>query len=100
MYSDDDYQDDYDQFDEDALNDEDYELLHDMLPPFRENVKNNSYNDIPDSLLKEYIWESNFDPEEAFLIVQENHKRTYLFFSILFQHSNYFLSLFPCVLYS
>lgn len=64
-------------FDEDALNDQDYELLHDMLPPFKERLQHSSYTGIPDDLLKEYIWEANFDPEEAFVIVQENHKRTY-----------------------
>lgn len=64
-------------FDEDALNDQDYDLLHDMLPPFKERLQNSSYTDIPDDLLKEYIWEANFDPDEAFVIVQENHKRTY-----------------------
>lgn len=76
------YSDDYegDHFDEDALNDDDYELLHDMLPPFKERVQKNNYKNIPDDLLKEYIWEANFDPEEAYAIVQENHKRMYIYF--------------------
>lgn len=64
-------------FDEDALNDEDYELLHDMLPPFRNRVVAEKYR-VPDQLLKEYIWDSNFDPEEAFQIVKDNHKRMYM----------------------
>lgn len=66
-----------DRFNEDDLNDDDYELLHDMLPPFKERVQKENYKNISDDLLKEYIWEANFDPDEAYAIVQENHKRMY-----------------------
>jgi len=87
MISEDDYYSDEaynDAFDEDALDDEEYDLLHDMLPPFRTRVQDAKYLDIPDNILKEYIWESNFDPDEAFEIVKENHKRMYIpLFNIL-----------------
>lgn len=89
MYSDEDdyYSDDNgaDIFNEDNLNDEDYDLLHDMLPPFKERVQKANYKNISDDLLKEYIWEANFDPDEAFAIVQENHKRMY------YNHFIYFM---------
>lgn len=84
MISDEDYMD-YDNdgygenFDEDALDDEEYELLHDILPPFKDRVKSANYTDISDDLLKEYIWEANYDPDEAFEIIKENHKRMYYF---------------------
>lgn len=86
-----DYEDGYASagFDEDALNDQDYELLHDMLPPFRDRVQKSNYKGISDDLLKEYIWEANFDPDEAFVIVQENHKRTYILFSLSFHFHSF-----------
>lgn len=69
-----DYSDD--QFNEDDLNDEDYDLLYQLLPELRAQAENHSY-DVDESLLKEYIWESNFDLSEAFQILTENHKRMY-----------------------
>lgn len=87
MYSDEeDYYSDNngaDIFNEDNLNDEDYDLLHDILPSFRERVQKANYKNISDNLLKEYIWEANFDPDEAFEIVQENHKRMYCIILLL-----------------
>jgi elongation factor 1 alpha-like protein len=82
MQSDYDYDDDasYRGFDEDALNDDDYDLLHDMLPAFKDRVLNAKFNDVSDDLLKEYIWEAHFDPDEAFEIVKENHKRMYIIY--------------------
>ncbi|OUT23472.1 hypothetical protein CAS74_001792 [Pichia kudriavzevii] len=64
----------YEGFDEDALDDEEYELLYAQLPSFRNKVKSKNYH-IDEDLLKEYLWEAEFDPDVAFEIVTENHKR-------------------------
>ncbi|CAI8493575.1 unnamed protein product [Pichia kudriavzevii] len=66
----------YEGFDEDALDDEEYELLYAQLPSFRNKVKSKNYH-IDEDLLKEYLWEAEFDPDVAFEIVTENHKRMY-----------------------
>lgn len=74
QYSDEDYDYSDDQFDEDNLNDDDYDLLYELLPNLRAIAEDGNYN-VSDDILKEYIWESNFNLDDAFQILAENHKR-------------------------
>ena len=64
-------------FDEDALDDDEYELLHDMLPVLRQRADAERFTAVPTDLLKEYLWEAHWDMDEALTIVKECHKRTY-----------------------
>lgn len=80
-YSDDDYDYSDDQFDEDNLNDDEYDLLYELLPNLRAIAEDENYN-VNDNFLKEYIWESNFNLDDAFQILAENHKRMSTFYLI------------------
>lgn len=75
-YSDDDDGDDHYQFNEDDLNDAEYDLLYDLLPSFKSQVVSKNYK-IDDLVLKEYLWESNFNVDDAMQLVLDNHKRMY-----------------------
>lgn len=94
-YSDDDYNDngdDHYQFNEDDLNDEEYDLLYDLLPSFKSKVVSKNYK-INDLVLKEYLWESNFNVDDAIQLVLDNHKRMYQCFCFPFLFSFFFFFL-------
>ncbi|OWB69707.1 nucleotide binding protein [[Candida] boidinii] len=88
-YSDDDMIDyqgqDNDQFDEDALNDEEYEDLYELLPKIQEFSKSFNNPELTELKLKELLWLNYFDLEKTKTEIQSNfkkilEKRMYLLF--------------------
>ncbi|KAI5970134.1 hypothetical protein CANMA_000745 [Candida margitis] len=68
-----DSQEELEQFDEDKLTNEEYDLLHDLLPQLKTKLK--SYNDeIPDLALKEALYFNYFELEPSIEELKSNFK--------------------------
>ncbi|GMF00635.1 unnamed protein product [[Candida] boidinii] len=92
-YSDDDMIDyqgqENDQFDEDALNDEEYDDLYELLPKIQEFSKSFNNPELTELKLKELLWLNYFDLEKTKTEIQSNfkkisEKRMYLLFPLRF----------------
>lgn len=70
-------QEELDQFDEDKLTNEEYDLLHQLLPQLKAKLK--SYNDdVPEMALKEALYFNYFELEPSIEEIKTNFKSTYL----------------------
>lgn len=70
-------QDELDQFEEDKLTNEEYELLHELLPQLKAKLK--SFNDdIPELALKEALYFNYFELEPSIEELKSNFKSMYL----------------------
>lgn len=78
-YSDDDMIDyqgqENDQFDEDALNDEEYDDLYELLPKIQEFSKSFNNPELTELKLKELLWLNYFDLEKTKTEIQSNFKK-------------------------
>lgn len=78
-YSDDDMIDyqgqENDQFDEDALNDEEYDDLYELLPKIQEFSKSFNNPELTELKLKELLWLNYFDLEKTKTEIQSGFKR-------------------------
>ncbi|KAG7888378.1 hypothetical protein KL936_003590 [Ogataea polymorpha] len=61
-------------FDEDALNDDEYDQLYDALPKIKALAKNYQ---VDEKALKEILWSNYFSVEDSFEEVKQNYKREY-----------------------
>ncbi|KAI5959884.1 uncharacterized protein KGF55_005116 [Candida pseudojiufengensis] len=69
-------QDEIDQFDEDKLTNEEYDLLYELLPQLRNKLR--SYNDeIPDLDLKEALYNNYFELEPSIDEIKSKFKSMY-----------------------
>ncbi|KAG7828427.1 hypothetical protein KL920_003564 [Ogataea angusta] len=61
-------------FDEDALNDDEYDQLYDALPKLKALAKNHQ---VDEKTLKEILWNNYFSIDDSFEEVKQNYKREY-----------------------
>ncbi|KAG7696190.1 hypothetical protein KL915_002554 [Ogataea haglerorum] len=61
-------------FDEDALNDDEYDQLYDALPKLKALAKNYQ---VDEKSLKEILWSNYFSVDDSFKEVKQNYKREY-----------------------
>ncbi|KAG7882682.1 hypothetical protein KL938_003105 [Ogataea parapolymorpha] len=61
-------------FDEDALNDDEYDQLYDALPKLKALAKNYQ---VDEKALKDILWSNYFSVEDSFEEVKQNYKREY-----------------------